>query len=202
MFFFFFFAAKYRDETSSLALEAKGVSTKDAKNGEGIRHARLSDDTAPTIGSANTAIRTMPAVSLSIDARTIASFVGGTASSSSSSPESESESGSENAAPSAESRLARPGASAPSSGSIPSPPRGSIRLRPLLCERVDTPPPGSRMVEMRSSAVSSASCRSAFRVCSSTQCVIPPQNSERLMSPSPSRSNSRSQTATSASETL
>mmetsp|Transcript_15023 Transcript_15023/g.64344 ORF Transcript_15023/g.64344 Transcript_15023/m.64344 type:complete len:203 (-) Transcript_15023:212-820(-) len=202
MFFFFFFAAKYRDETSSLALEANGVSTKDAKNGLGIPHARLSDDTAPTIGSAKRAIRTMPAANLMHDSRTIASFVGGTASSSSSSPESESESESDGTEAESRRARARSGASAPRRGSIPSPPSGSTRLSPLLCERVDTTPPGSRMVEMRSSAGTSASRRSAFRVCSSTQCVIPPQNSERLMRPSPSRSNSRSQTATSASETL
>ena len=145
----------------------------------------------------------MPAVNLMHDSRTIASFVGGTASSSSSSPESESESESDVTEAEELCRArARSGASAPRRGSIPSPPSGSTRLSPLLCERVDTTPPGSRMVEMRSSAGTSASRRSAFRVCSSTQCVIPPQNSERLMRPSPSRSNSRSQTATSASETL
>ena len=46
MFFLRFLAAKYSELTSSDALDAKGVSTNDAKNGDGNPAALLSDDTA------------------------------------------------------------------------------------------------------------------------------------------------------------
>ena len=57
------------------------------------------------------------------------------------------------------------------------------------------------MVEMRSSRGTEGAAASRF-VCSRTQCVIPAQNSEREMRPSPSLSNSLSHTATSESVTL
>ena len=71
MFFFRFFAAKYRELTSSEALDAKGVRTKEAKNGDGSPAARLSDVTAPTIGSASRPTSTIPHASSTNDLRAI-----------------------------------------------------------------------------------------------------------------------------------
>mmetsp|Transcript_763 Transcript_763/g.2686 ORF Transcript_763/g.2686 Transcript_763/m.2686 type:complete len:250 (+) Transcript_763:354-1103(+) len=180
MFFLRFLLAKYKELTSSDALDAKGVRTKDAKNGEGRPKALLRELTAPTMGSAKSVTMAMPIARKSIAFLMICDFVMGSSSSSSSTSLSSS-----SPCPS------------PASCSGADPSRGSrpACAGPLAADSSGRPPP-----RKDPSKDGRLEWTEMFLVCSSTQCVIPAQNSARDMRPSPSLSNSLSQTSTSPSD--
>mmetsp|Transcript_8424 Transcript_8424/g.20969 ORF Transcript_8424/g.20969 Transcript_8424/m.20969 type:complete len:317 (+) Transcript_8424:894-1844(+) len=194
MFFLRFLEAKYSELTSSEALEAKGVRTKDAKNGDGSPRDLLREVTAPTMGSANSAMSAMPPLRSTADLRMICALVGDLPSSASSASSSSSSSSSA-AASSARRNTSESVVVAPSSGSSP-------LMLWRRSERVDTRPvTGSTCVDVRRPSGGVRAPNPGARVSSSTQCAIPAQNSGREMSPSPSLSNSRIHTLTSASVT-
>ena len=178
MFFRRFLLAKYKELTSSDALEANGVRTKDAKNGDGKPMALLNELTAPTMGSAKRVTMAMPIARKSIAFLTICDFVIGVSSSLSASLSSSSASMSSRSGVDP-SRGSRPACAGPPPAVVRSWTLRSIDERlELACDRTEM-----------------------FFACSSTQCVMPAQNSAREISPSPSLSNSLSHTSTSPSVT-